>query len=83
MARLLGLFMRGTDNGAMTTLYAATHPDIEEKNLRNCYFVPSKTIPAPYCRPAVAAMNPLAQDREQCQRLWELSKRLTKLNTTI
>lgn len=81
--RLLRPFMRSTENGAMTTLYVATHPDIEEQNRRGCYFVPSKTLPPPYCRPALKQMNPVAQDRDQCRRLWELSQRLTKLNTTI
>ena len=81
--RLLRPFMRSAENGAMTTLYVATHPDIEEQNRRGCYFVPSKTIPPPYCRPALGQMNPVAEDREQCRLLWELSQRLTKLNTTI
>ena len=76
-------FMRTVDNGAMTTLYVATHPDIVKNNIRGSYFVPSKTLPQPYCRPVVARMNPIAEDRQQCQRLWELSQRLTKMNTTI
>ena len=75
--------MRSVDNGAMTTLYVATHPDIENNHIRGAYFVPSKFIPAPYCRPALGKMNPVAQDRKECQRLWELSQRLTGLNTTI
>ncbi|CAF2657090.1 unnamed protein product [Rotaria sp. Silwood2] len=81
--RLMTPFMRSVDNGAMTTLYLATHPDIEQNNIRGTYFVPSKILPPPYCRPAIAEMNPIAQDRQQCQQLWELSQRLTKLNTTI
>jgi len=80
---LLRPLMRSTDNGAMTTLYVATHPDIEVNNIRGAYFVPSKILPPPYCRPAIGKMNPVAQDRQQCQRLWELSQRLTHLNTTI
>ena len=76
-------FMRNVDNGAMTTLYVATHPDIETDNIRGAYFVPSKIIPAPYCRPALGKVNPVTQNREECQRLWELSQRLTQLNTTI
>ena len=76
-------FMRTVDNGAMTTLYVATHPHIENNNIRGAYFVPSKRLPAPYCRPAIADMNPIAHDRQQCQRLWEMSQRLTGLNTTI
>jgi hypothetical protein len=76
-------FMRSVDNGAMTTLYVATHPDIENNNIRGAYFVPSKTLPAPYIRPAIGNTNPTANNREQCQRLWELSQRLTRLNTTI
>jgi hypothetical protein len=81
--RLLSPFMRTIDNGAMTTLYIATHPDIEANNIRCAYFVPSKILPPPYCRPVIGKMNPVAQDRQQCQRLWELSQRLTQLNTTI
>ena len=83
IARLMGPFMRTVDNGAMTTLYVATHPDIENNNIRGCYFVPSKRLPPPYCRPSLAEVNPMANDREQCRRLWELSQRLTKLDTTI
>jgi hypothetical protein len=75
--------MRTVDNGALTTLYVATHPDIEENNIRGAYFVPSKIIPAPYCRPVIGKTNPVVHDREQCQRLWELSKRLTKLNNDL
>lgn len=70
--------MRTIDNGAMTTLYVATHPDIENNNINGQYFIPSRFIPPPYCRPVIGRMNPLAQNREECQRLWELSERLTK-----
>ncbi|CAF1504967.1 unnamed protein product [Adineta ricciae] len=83
LSRLMRPFMRTVDNGAMTTLYAATHPDIETKNIRGTYFIPSKTLPPPYCRPVTGKVNPLVNDREQCRRLWELSQRLTNLNSTI
>ncbi len=75
--------MRTAVGGAMTTLYLATHPDIEKNNIRGAYFVPSKILPPPYCRPAIGTMNPVANDREQCKRLWELSQRLTNLTVTI
>ncbi|CAF0936745.1 unnamed protein product [Adineta steineri] len=81
--RLMRPFMRTVDNGAMTTLYVATHPDIENNNIRGTYFVPSKTLPPPYCRPAIGKTNPITNDREQCQRLWQLSQRLTNLTSTI
>lgn len=71
-------FLRTVDNGAMTTLYVATHPDIENNRIQGEYFVPSSIIPAPYCRPAISKMNPIAKDRNECQRLWELSERLTQ-----
>ena len=75
--------MRTVDNGAMTTLYAATHPDIETKNIRGTYFIPSKILPPPYCQPVPGKVNPLVNDKEQCRRLWELSQRLTNLTSTI
>jgi hypothetical protein len=82
-ARLVRPFMRTVENGAMTTLYVATHPDIETNQMRGAYFIPSKILPPPYCRPVVGMMNPIAENRDECQRVWELSQRLTKLNTTI
>ena len=75
--------MRSVENGALTTLYVATSPDIEQQDYRACYFVPSRILPAPYCRPVVGEMNPLAQNREECRRLWTLSQELTKLPITI
>lgn len=75
--------MRTIDNGAMTTLYAATHPDIETNNYNGVYFIPSKYLPPPYCRPVIGSINPISQNREECRRFWELSQRLTELNTTI
>jgi len=62
----------------MTTLYLATHPDIENNHIQGEYFVPSKIIPAPYIRPTLGKMNRIARDRNECQRLWELSERLTQ-----
>lgn len=75
--------MRSIENGAMTTLYVATHPDIETNGIHGAYFIPSKILPPPYCGPVVGVMNPIASNRDECQRVWELSQRLTKLNTTI
>lgn len=75
--------MRSVENGAMTTLYVATHPDIETNHIHGAYFIPSKILPPPYCRPVRGTMNSIADNRDECQRVWELSQRLTELNTTI
>ncbi|CAF1435414.1 unnamed protein product, partial [Didymodactylos carnosus] len=80
---VLSPFMRTVENGAMTTLYVATHPDIEIKNIHGAYFVPSKHIPPPYIRPVEANPNPVVLDKSARERLWELSKRLTGLSNTI
>ena len=45
----------------MTTLYLATHPDIENNHIQGEYFVPSKIIPAPYIRPTLGKMNRIAE----------------------
>ncbi|CAF1072623.1 unnamed protein product [Didymodactylos carnosus] len=81
--RIMSPFMRTVENGSMTTLYVATHPDIETQNIHGAYFVPSKHIPAPYIRPAEVAPNPVVLDKNARERLWELSKRLTGLTNTI
>ncbi|CAF1103735.1 unnamed protein product [Didymodactylos carnosus] len=80
---LLYPFMRTVENGSMTTLYVATHPDIETKNIHGAYFVPSKRIPPPYIRPAEVDPNPIVLNKTVRERLWELSKLLTGLTYTV
>jgi hypothetical protein len=75
--------MRSVENGALTTLYVATHSDIERNHCRARYFIPSRILPAPYCRPVSGKMNRIAQNRDQCRHLWQLSEELTKFQTTF
>ena len=59
-------------DGALTQLYVACSPEIEEKNLRAQYFVP------------IAQQSPLDSKapkitQEMKTKLWELSEDLTKI----
>ncbi|GJQ13095.1 hypothetical protein GpartN1_g4886.t1 [Galdieria partita] len=73
-------FARNTENGALTSLYVATSPDIEEKNVRGAYFKPSATLPAPYVRPAICTPSAKARDAKLATNLWELSEKLVGLS---
>ncbi|EME27370.1 protochlorophyllide reductase [Galdieria sulphuraria] len=73
-------FARTTENGALTSLYVATSPDIEEKNIRGAYFKPSATLPAPFIRPAICTPSSKARDAKLATSLWELSERLVGLS---
>ncbi|KAF9199779.1 hypothetical protein BGZ49_010063 [Haplosporangium sp. Z 27] len=55
--------------GALTQLYAATSPEIEDKDLRGRYFVPiaNEIQPSPY-----------ALDEELQEKLWAFSEKLVK-----
>lgn len=73
-------FARNIENGAMTSLYVATSPDIEQKNIRGAYFKPSATLPAPFIRPAICTPSAKARDVQLAKKLWELSERLVGLS---
>eukprot|EP00871_Galdieria_phlegrea_P005348 jgi/Galph1/5814/GphlegSOOS_G4489.1 len=73
---LIMAFARNTENGAMTTLYVATSPDIEKKNIRGAYFKPSAILPAPFIKPTIATPSSKATDPNLAKQLWDLSERL-------
>jgi len=65
--RLYGyFFLKSLEEGAATTCYVATHPDLA--NVSGCYFADS--------RPATPNAN--MQDPEMASRLWEVSESLTR-----
>jgi hypothetical protein len=73
-------FARNIENGALTSLYVATSPDIEKKNIRGAYFKPSATLPAPFIRPAICTPSAKARDATLATKLWQLSERLVGLS---
>ena len=53
------------DDGALTSLYCATSPEIEEKNLRGKYFIPFGVESSP--------KNDYAKDKELAKKLWQFT----------
>jgi len=65
--RLYGrFFVKSVEEGAATTCYVATHPDLE--NVSGCYFADSNP----------ATPSPNMQDAEMASRLWQVSEDLTR-----
>ncbi|KAI8910151.1 hypothetical protein EDD86DRAFT_265602 [Gorgonomyces haynaldii] len=63
------LFALTPQQGALTTLYCATSPEIQKSNLNDKYFVPiAKMEPT----------TPLGQDRDLAQKLWDFTEKLVK-----
>jgi NAD(P)-dependent dehydrogenase (short-subunit alcohol dehydrogenase family) len=60
-------FFMSANNGSLTTLYAATSPEIEEKNYRGEYFVP-------YGQLGKASADAL--NGELAERLWRFTEKL-------
>ncbi|CAG8724162.1 4816_t:CDS:2 [Funneliformis caledonium] len=60
-------FSMSPDDGALTQLYAATSPEIIEKNYRNQYFVPFGEI---------GEKSEAAQDGKLAEKLWKYTKDL-------
>ncbi|KAA1115005.1 hypothetical protein PGT21_029266 [Puccinia graminis f. sp. tritici] len=56
-------------DGAITSLYAATALEVEEKGLRSAYFCPFGVAAKP---------SKLAQDRDLAKKFWELCEKLVK-----
>ncbi|KAF0508124.1 NADP-binding protein [Gigaspora margarita] len=56
-----------TEDGALTTLYCATSPEIEEKNYRGMYFVPFGIE---------GEKSSYAEDDDLAKRLWEFTENL-------
>ncbi|RIA96975.1 hypothetical protein C1645_328457 [Glomus cerebriforme] len=61
------LFKISAEDGALTQLYAATSPEIIEKNYRKKYFIPYGEI---------AETTALAQDDELAEKLWKYTEDL-------
>ncbi|CAG8453922.1 10932_t:CDS:2 [Diversispora eburnea] len=66
---IVGLFMTPVEEGAVTSLYCATSPEIIEKNLRGKYFVPLGKLSKP---------GKLGTDEKLALKLWEYSEELIK-----
>ncbi|KAF9977058.1 hypothetical protein BGZ73_007172 [Actinomortierella ambigua] len=60
-------FFMTPERGALTQLYAATSPEIEEKDIRGKYFVPVANQAQP---------SPIANDMALQTRLWDYSEKL-------
>ncbi|CAG8555147.1 6151_t:CDS:2 [Funneliformis caledonium] len=72
IAKVLGavfstFFSLSPDDGALTQLYAATSPEIVEKNYRDQYFEPFGNI---------GKKSAAAQDEEQAEKLWKYTEEL-------
>ncbi|CAG8747673.1 21280_t:CDS:2, partial [Dentiscutata erythropus] len=66
---VITFFFLTPDDGALTQLYCATSPEIEEKNLRGKYFVPFGEVDEP---------TTLAKDEELAKKLWDFSENFVK-----
>ncbi|CAG8766652.1 33085_t:CDS:2 [Gigaspora margarita] len=66
---IIQLFLLTPDDGALTQLYCATSPEIEEKNFRGKYFVPFGEIEEPSAQ---------GKDEELAKKLWDFSENLIK-----
>ena len=62
--KLASLVILTTDDGALTSLYCATSPEIEEKNLRGKYFIPHGVESSP---------NDYGKDEEMAKKLWQFT----------
>ncbi|PVD30017.1 hypothetical protein C0Q70_09278 [Pomacea canaliculata] len=67
--RLFRIFLRTQEEGAQTTLYCALASEV--KDMSGKYFAE--------CELAEDKVNPLANDPDICQKLWELSSQYTGL----
>ncbi|CAG8534876.1 4342_t:CDS:2 [Ambispora leptoticha] len=61
------LFAKSPEDGSLNQLYAATSPEIEEKNIRGKYFTPYAKISEP---------NKLAKNEELAKKLWTFTEEL-------
>jgi len=63
------LFALTTIQGTVTSLYVATSPEIETKNLRGQYFVPLAKL---------SATNAAGKDQKLADKVWEVSEKMLK-----
>ncbi|RIB26760.1 hypothetical protein C2G38_2264455 [Gigaspora rosea] len=66
---IVSLFLLSPDDGALTQLYCATSPEIEEKNLCGKYFVPYGEVGEPIAQ---------GKDEELAKKLWDFFENLIK-----
>jgi retinol dehydrogenase-12 len=57
--------------GALTSLYCATHPDIESKDIRDQYFVPIAKL-------RTEGLSDVGKDYEVAEKLWTFSEEMLK-----
>ena len=62
-------FSLSTEDGALTQLYVATSPDIENDNLRGQHFMPIGKL---------GTMSAKAMDKILAKELWDYSERIIK-----
>lgn len=67
MGKIGHLFAMSPSNGALTSLYVATSPEIEEKNYRGQYFVPIAKL---------SECSNYGKNVELSEKLWEFSEKL-------
>lgn len=65
--KIFSIFRSSPDDGALTQLYAATSPEIIEKNYRRVYFVPYGEI---------GETPKIAKDDELAENLWKYTEDL-------
>ncbi|CAG8779575.1 30819_t:CDS:2, partial [Racocetra persica] len=63
------IFLLTPDDGALTQLYCATSPEIEEKNHRGKYFIPYGEL---------GETSDFGKDEELAKKLWDFSENLVK-----
>ncbi|CAG8598528.1 31791_t:CDS:2 [Racocetra persica] len=69
LARIISIFLLTLDDGALTQLYCATSPEIEEKNYRGKYFVPFGVL---------GKTSNYGKDEELAKKLWDFSENFVK-----
>ncbi|CAG8784341.1 21460_t:CDS:2 [Cetraspora pellucida] len=66
---VINLFLLTPDDGALTQLYCATSPEIEEKNYRGKYFIPFGEL---------GETSDHAKNEEMAKKLWDFSENFVK-----
>ncbi|KAJ3021175.1 UNVERIFIED_CONTAM: hypothetical protein HDU68_009775 [Siphonaria sp. JEL0065] len=63
---LSGGKLLSTEEGAHSALFAATHPNVEQQNIRGQYIIPFGAISEDF--------HPMGSDKELAQKLWDYSE---------
>jgi len=67
LSKVATVFAKSPEDGALTQLYLATSPDVEEQNIRGQYYVPTAKH---------STTSRFGRDEELAAKLWEFSERL-------